>query len=165
MNAQLAMDLTGGRAASRGRRRVTRSTAARGPDQLAFTLVPPPDPAREKRLAGALAYQAGLAAEEQVERVYACRGACLIARRWKSRWGEIDLIFKDKDRVLFVEVKRAKRHDWALERVSPKQIARIHATAELYLDACENGSLTEARVDVATVDGTGDVRILENAFM
>lgn len=124
-----------------------------------------PVPNSGKRLAGELAYHAGLAAEDQVAQVYVDRGASLLARRWRSRWGEIDLIFQEGDRVVFVEVKRAKRHDWALERVSPRQIARIHATAELYLDAEANGSLTEARVDIATVDGTGRVEILENAFM
>lgn len=165
MSAQLALELSGGGAARPARHRGTRRPQDETSDQLAFNLVPPPDPAREKRLAGALAYHAGLAAEDQVARVYTRRGARLVARRWRSRWGEIDLIFREGDRVVFVEVKRAKRHAWALERVSPRQIARIHATAELYLDAEAEGSLTEARVDVATVDGTGRVEILENAFM
>ena len=165
MSVQFALDLTGGGAVRPERRRRTRRSPGEAPDQLAFALVPPPDPAREKRLSGALAYHAGLAAEDQVARVYTRRGARLVARRWRSRWGEIDLIFREGDRVVFVEVKRAKRHAWALERVSSRQIARIHATAELYLDTEAEGSLTEARVDVATVDGTGRVEILENAFM
>ncbi|WP_375261207.1 YraN family protein [Palleronia sp.] len=135
------------------------------PDQPRPTPSQPPEPSREKQLSGALAHHAGLAAEDQVARVYTRRGALLVARRWRSRWGEIDLIFREGERVVFVEVKRAKRHGWALERVSPRQIARIHATAELYLEAEANGSLTEARVDVATVDGAGRVEILENAFM
>ena len=139
MSAQLSLGLAGGGAVRPARRRGPQRPQAVAPDQLAFALVPPPDPVREKRLAGALAYHAGLAAEDQVARVYTRRGARLVARRWRSRWGEIDLIFREGDRVVFVEVKRAKRHGWALERVSPRQIARIHAT--------------------------GRVEILENAFM
>lgn len=165
MSAQLSLKLAGGGAVRPLLRRAIPQPQEGAPDQPELTLSPPPDPACTKQIAGALAYHAGLAAEDQVARVYIRRGARLVARRWRSRWGEIDLIFREGERVVFVEVKRAKRHGWALERVSPRQIARIHATAELYLEAEANGSLTEARVDFATVEGSGRVEILENAFM
>ncbi|MBR9842636.1 MAG: hypothetical protein GYB25_05710 [Rhodobacteraceae bacterium] len=113
---------------------------------------------------GLRAWHAGAAAEEAVERRYVGRGMALAARRWRKGGGEIDLILRDGAGIVFVEVKKSRDFDTAAARVSPRQIARIHAGAELFLAEEPKGELTPCRFDVALVNGVGEIRILENAF-
>lgn len=119
----------------------------------------------QKAVRQRLNYYAGLSAEDTVAQVYTRQGAQLLQQRWRGPGGEIDLIFKEGARVVFVEVKTSKTHARALDRVSQRQMARISASAEAYLDRCPQGSLTEMRIDVALVDQQGVVRIVPNASM
>ena len=119
---------------------------------------------RGRAVTGALAYRSGLSAEALVERAYAERGCPAVARRWRGSGGEIDLIARDGAGLIFVEVKKGRSHDGAIARLSVRQMARIAASASEYLAGEPEGQLTEVRFDVATVDGQGTVRIVENAF-
>ena len=109
-------------------------------------------------------YHSGLAAEEIVARSYAAQGCVEAARRWRGRGGEIDLILRDGAAVVFVEVKTSRTHARAAERVTRRQMDRICMAASEFVGGEPRGSLTPMRFDVATVDGTGAVRIVENAF-
>lgn len=110
-------------------------------------------------------YHAGLTAEAIVERDYARRGQNIVERRWRGHGGEIDLIISENDSLVFVEVKKSKTHDQALQRVSRRQMDRLCHAASEYVAREPKGQLTNMRFDVATVDAAGTVRILENAFM
>ncbi|MGB2203355.1 MAG: hypothetical protein ACPH5G_18635, partial [Pseudooceanicola atlanticus] len=61
-------------------------------------------------------------------------------------------------------VKTARSHAEAAERISRRQADRIAASAQAFLAWQPNGLLTDMRLDVALVDGTGRVELLENAF-
>lgn len=113
---------------------------------------------------GQIAYHAGAAAEDSVARDYQKRGFSVLETRWRCDHGEIDLIVQDADRLVFVEVKKSRRFGTAARSLRPRQMQRIYATAEAFLGSQPAGSLTEARFDVALVDGTGAVHIIENAF-
>jgi putative endonuclease len=113
---------------------------------------------------GALAHQSGLSAEESVIRVYQERGYVLAHKRWRAKSGEIDLIFRQGALVVFVEVKKAGSFEAAAARLGDRQMRRIHASAGAFLADEPAGSLTEARFDVALVNGQSFVEILENAF-
>ncbi|EKE43863.1 hypothetical protein OCGS_1844 [Oceaniovalibus guishaninsula JLT2003] len=115
-------------------------------------------------MSGARSYRAGLAAEERVAAEYRRTGHVALERRWRGAGGEIDLIFHKGAEVIFVEVKQSRSHDRAAASLSQRQIARLYAAAAEFLGTRPEGSLTPARFDVATVDGTGRVSILENAF-
>ncbi len=110
-------------------------------------------------------YHAGLKAEDGVARFYEKRGMTLAAARWRGKRGEIDLIYRDGDAVVFVEVKKSKTHARAAELLRPSQMARIFETAAEFVANEPKGELTEMRFDVALVDGTGQIEILENALM
>jgi putative endonuclease len=110
-------------------------------------------------------YHAGLAAEAIVAANYAQRGRQVSHERWRGKGGEIDLIIRDGDALVFVEVKKSKTHDQALRRVSRHQMDRLCAAASEFVANEPRGLLTEMRFDVATVDQSGTVQILENAFM
>ena len=113
---------------------------------------------------GQMAHHAGTAAEDSVARHYVAAGFGIAAQRWRGAGGEIDLIGQNAERTVFVEVKKSGSFDAAAIRLSPRQMARICSTAEEYLSGLPRGSLTESRFDVALVDRTGSVRIVENAF-
>ncbi|MEP2531845.1 YraN family protein [Shimia sp.] len=106
-----------------------------------------------------------MAAEDSVARAYTGQGMTIAHRRWRGQGGEIDLIVRDGEKVIFVEVKKSRSHNQAATRVLPSQIARIQASGEEFLGSEPNGLLTEARFDVALVDAMGRTEIIENALM
>jgi len=110
-------------------------------------------------------HQAGLAAEAIVARDYLNRGQEVACQRWRGKAGEIDLIIRDGDRVVFAEVKKSRTHDRAATRLSFRQLERICNAASEFVDGEPNGQLTEIRFDLATVDQAGTVRIIENVTM
>ena len=113
---------------------------------------------------GLSSHAAGHAAEDLAARAYADRDCDILERCWRSPAGEVDLILKDGDQVVFVEVKRAETHDAAAHRLSRRQMDRICQAALIYADRLPRGSLTDMRFDAALVDAQGRVEILQNAF-
>ncbi len=115
-------------------------------------------------MSGARSYHAGFAAEEQVAQLYGGSGRTICERRWRGSAGEIDLIARDGDGVIFIEVKQSATHAQAAEHLTPRQMTRIYASASEFLAGEPFGQNTECRFDVALVDGAGRIEILENAF-
>lgn len=107
-------------------------------------------------------YLDGIVAEDCVMRAYLAAGADLLAKRWRGRSGEIDLIFRESDGIVFVEVKKSATHDGAAERLSRSQMRRIFSAAEEYAGTLPNGLLTPMRLDAALVDNAGQVEIIKN---
>ena len=113
---------------------------------------------------GELAYLAGIAAEESVERYYHRSGFETLAKRWRGQIGEIDLIFRGRGFIVFVEVKKSKSYGAAIAALGPHQMRRITATAEEFLGTQPKGQLTPMQIDVAAVMATGEIHVIENAF-
>lgn len=89
----------------------------------------------------------------------------IAAQRWRGKYGgEIDLIARDGERVVFIEVKRARTHAQAAERLSQRQMLRILRSAEEFLanEGCDEK--TDVGYDLALVDGGGQIEVLENAL-
>ena len=115
-------------------------------------------------MTGLVSYHAGLAAEGSVERHYASAGHEIARRRWRGSGGEIDLIARDGDGLVFIEVKKSKNFAYAAERVSRRQMQRIYAAASEFLAGEPNGQDTDVRFDVALVNSVGEIQVIENAF-
>lgn len=115
-----------------------------------------------KQITGLRNYHDGIAAEESAAIEFQLLGMPVIERRWRCSYGEIDLICRDEDEYVFVEVKKASTHDKAAERLTAKQIGRIINAAYDYLADKPNGMLEFWRVDAALVDRHGKVEILKN---
>ena len=111
-----------------------------------------------------MAYHSGLAAELRIAQDYERRGFVVDRHRWRGTVGEIDLITRDSEGLVFVEVKQSRNFARAAERLNRRQMARIYATAEQYLAGEPDGQLTNVRFDVALVDQAGAFEIIENAF-
>lgn len=120
--------------------------------------------ASAKCIQGSVSYHAGLSAELLVTQDYERRGFALARERWRGKRGEIDLIMRDGDALVFIEVKKSQSFQRAAQRITPRQMNRIYGAAEEYLAGEPKGALTDVRFDVALVDQTGDMQIMENAF-
>ena len=117
-----------------------------------------------KAMTGLAAYHAGLCAEDIVARDYARRGRPVAHRRWRGQAGEIDLIAREGDCVVFIEVKKSKTFDLAASHLGRRQMDRLCVAATEFLDGEPHGQLTNMRFDLALIDGRGAVQIIENAF-
>ena len=75
----------------------------------------------------------------------------LIAAGYRSKFGEIDLIVKNKDYIVFVEVKLRKTAKFALAReyVDRRKQDRIRMTASIYLE--EHPTSLQPRFDVIEI--------------
>lgn len=116
-------------------------------------------------MTGHASYHAGLAAEDIVARNHAARAHQVAARRWRGKSGEIDLVMRDGDTVVFVEVKKSASFAQAALRLGRRQMDRLCASASEYLAGEPKGQLTDMRFDLALVDRRGAVSVIENAFM
>lgn len=115
-------------------------------------------------MSGTVSYHAGASAEDSVARGYERRGLPIAARRWRGACGEIDLVARDGEGLIFVEVKHSRSFARAAERLTPRQMERIVAAATEFLAGEPRGLMTPIRFDVALVNGRGEIDILENAF-
>lgn len=123
-----------------------------------------PAPAAGRVARGRQAHVAGGLAEDAVARCLQTAGLTILARRWRGKAGEIDLICRDGACLVFVEVKQAATHATAAERLGRRQMDRICAAATEYCAALPGGCDREMRLDVALVDALGRVEHLVNAF-
>jgi putative endonuclease len=80
----------------------------------------------------------GLAGEHAAERELVRRGYEVVARNLRTRFGEIDLICRDRIEYLFVEVKtrRAGSFVRAAEAVDRRKAQRLAVLAQSWLAAC-----------------------------
>lgn len=79
------------------------------------------------------------------------KGFSLVCRNYHSRYGEIDLIVRDEDYLVFVEVKlrRSASFAAAAEYVDARKQAKLRTTAELYL--MDNPTELQPRFDVIEI--------------
>ncbi|MEM7642400.1 MAG: YraN family protein [Pseudomonadota bacterium] len=115
-------------------------------------------------MTGSVSYHSGLAAEDGVARLYSESGHKVLARRWRGRGGEIDVIVQGDDQTVFIEVKASETHAAAAERISDRQIRRLFDCAGEFMGTLPDGMNSDVRFDVALVDGTGRIEVIENAL-
>lgn len=94
---------------------------------------------------------AGRAGEERAARYLQRRGWKIVARNFRTRWGEIDLVAEKGGVRAFVEVKTRADDRFAAPRefVTPAKQRRLVAAAEAYLAAFPAGG--QPRFDVVEV--------------
>jgi len=107
----------------------------------------------------------GIAAEETVARRYAWRGDEILGHRVRTPEGELDLVVKSGDVLVFVEVKKRSQRHLYDSPISRKQWDRLEKAALHYMVSVqgETGIHPVCRFDVALVAPDGSVDIVENA--
>lgn len=111
----------------------------------------------------------GDAGENKAARYLAEHGYAIIARNWRTRNGELDIVARKGDVLVFVEVKTLP-HGGAdtLEYVlNSRKRAKVIETAKRFLFSNRQYSGDYVRFDVIVVDTPGfpEVYHIENAFM
>lgn len=112
---------------------------------------------------------AGDRGEAETAKYLRKRGYTLLASQWRCRFGELDLVARDRrGTVCFVEVKLRSEGSIGLPRefVDGRKRERLRSAAAAYLSTYDIDA--PARFDVAEVyvekDGRLRVEYLENAF-
>jgi putative endonuclease len=105
----------------------------------------------------------GQAGEDRAAQWYADRGYTVLARNWRCREGELDLVVQRGRALVFVEVKarRTDRFGIPAEAVTPVKQRRLRALARRYLQA--TGARGALRFDVVSILD-GRLSVLEAAF-
>ena len=111
------------------------------------TAQPTFEPSPERRAA----FRRGLSAESRAAILLRLKGYRILARRWQSAVGEIDLVAKRGKLLVFVEVKARARLDDAAEAVTQLQRRRIAAAAEAWLASHPEHANASIRFDALLV--------------
>lgn len=97
----------------------------------------------------------GQKAENLANKYLKNKGYIFIAQNFHSPFGEIDLIFQDKDQLVFVEVKA--RHDTRFgnpeEAINHQKLQKITTTAQMFMQSHPDLPQS-ARIDAVAVDAS-----------
>jgi putative endonuclease len=115
----------------------------------------------QKRVA---AFRLGLSAESRAAMLLIAKAYRIVARRWKTPFGEIDIVARRRRELVFVEVKARDRLDDAAEAVTDRNKRRIVSAAELWLAHHPNDAQCFIRFDVILVAPGKIPRHIVNAF-
>jgi putative endonuclease len=110
-----------------------------------------PKPAKEADPERQAAFRTGLSAESRAAALLVAKGYRILARRWRSSVGEIDIVARRRSLLVFVEVKARNNLDEAAESVTPRQRQRIAAAAEAWLATYPDDSVKDIRFDAMLV--------------
>lgn len=110
------------------------------------------------------AHTSGTIGETLASSYLASRGMTVIAKNYRRAGGEIDLIARDGETVVFVEVKarRSPRYGRPAEAVTPAKSRHIVRAALAYLQA-QHWLDRPVRFDVIAIEGE-DIQYLPAAF-
>ena len=93
------------------------------------------------------------------------KGYSILSQNFRCKIGEIDIIAKWKDVIVFVEVKYRKTASFGYpeEAVSYYKQEKIRKVAQYFLTGASFAMDTECRFDVIAIEGE-EIRHIENAF-
>jgi putative endonuclease len=111
-----------------------------------------------------IAFRTGISAESRAAAFLVAKGFRILARRWKSPVGEIDIIARRRTLLVFVEVKARENFDDAAWSVTDRQRSRIAAAAEAWLARYADSRIRDIRFDAILVAPGRIPRHIASAF-
>ncbi len=110
----------------------------------------------------------GKSGEELAAKLLKENGYKILARNYRTKLGEVDIIAKDKDTICFVEVKTRQGNSFGLpaEAVVKSKQRQIAKAALLFLKE-KNLLNSKARFDVVSISyqgGTAKLDLIKDAF-
>ena len=108
----------------------------------------PDKPAAPERVA---AFRTGLSAESRAAAYLMAKGYRILARRFRTPHGEIDLVARRRNLLAFVEVKARATLDEAAFAVTPRQQLRIINAAQGWLVAHPEHADYDLRFDAILI--------------
>ncbi|MCT6856195.1 MULTISPECIES: YraN family protein [Bombella] len=121
-----------------------------------------PSPLRRRR--GSLAHKAGLEAEKLAEDYIHHQGFTILARRYRTAYGEIDLLAADDDYLLAIEVKQRTTLGEARYAVSTRQSQRLLRAFQLVIETHPEWQRENTRFDVIIIDIAGEIDHIRDAL-
>lgn len=102
--------------------------------------------------------------ERMAEVFLRSRGLRLVARNHRCRLGELDLVMRDRDTLVFVEVRyrSSTRFGTPAETVSYHKQRRLTAAAGHFLQG--HPSMLPCRFDVVAIGNNDRIQWIKNAF-
>jgi putative endonuclease len=105
-------------------------------------------PASPARVA---AFRTGLSAEARAAALLMTKGYRILAKRFRTPYGEIDIVARRRNLLAFIEVKARASLDEAAYAVTPRQQARIIAAAQAWLMAHPEHADFDLRFDAMLI--------------
>ena len=112
----------------------------------------------------ARAYRSGVFAEGFVALLLRLKGYAIVARRYKTPVGEIDLVALKGRRLAFIEVKRRKTREDAAWTLPARQRRRIVRAAQYWLAGHPDYAGHDIAFDVVLAAPWTWPRYIKNAF-
>jgi putative endonuclease len=100
---------------------------------------------------GQKAHRRGLLAEKLAELTLRCKGYRILARRYRTPFGEVDLIARKGSTLAFVEVKARGNLELAGGAVTTKTWQRMERAAEYYLKYHRMEATMTLRLDAVLI--------------
>ncbi|QQG40769.1 MAG: YraN family protein [Candidatus Levyibacteriota bacterium] len=102
--------------------------------------------------------QTGILAENLAAEELAKKGYSILERNFSNRYGEIDIIAKDKEMLIFVEVKAKRGIEFGTpeEMITAYKLKRVQNMATIYM----KGKNLPCRIDVVAIVFSPDNKIL-----
>jgi putative endonuclease len=97
------------------------------------------------------AFRTGISAETRAAAFLIAKGYRILARRFRTPHGEIDIVARRRNLLTFVEVKARASLDDAAYAVTPRQQARIIAAAQIWLMAHPEHAEYDLRFDAMLI--------------
>ncbi|WP_433995653.1 YraN family protein [Bradyrhizobium tropiciagri] len=119
------------------------------------------DSASPERVA---AFRTGISAESRAAALLIAKGYRILAKRFRTPYGEIDLVARRRNLVVFVEVKARASLDDAAYAVTPRQQQRIINAAQAWLMAHPEHAEFDLRFDAVLIAPKSLPRHLLAAF-
>ncbi|MBA3689621.1 MAG: YraN family protein [Chloroflexi bacterium] len=109
-------------------------------------------------------HELGERAEEATAAWLEARGWTILARRWRCREGELDLVARDPDRVLVgieVKARRTGRAGSPIETINQQRLGRLRAALGRYCAEASFSSDNGLRIDLVAMrpEGLGQWRL------
>lgn len=117
-----------------------------------------------RRERGRTAHAAGLAAEDAACNALIADGWTILARRLRTRAGEVDAAAEKAGLLAIVEVKSRPTLAAAAIALTARQQARLVAACDIILGEHPDWGINGVRFDILVVDRAGHVRRIADAF-
>lgn len=103
--------------------------------------------------------------ERVAERHLSNFGLTLIERNFRCKFGEIDLIMREKETFVFIEVKyrQTEQYGGAVNSLSPTKMQRLRRTIAHY---CQQHRISDSplRIDFVAINGDEHCQWIKNVY-
>ena len=123
---------------------------------------------KNKVLQGLTSYLLGHSAENEARKWLEKKGYRFVAQNVKSKKGsgacELDLVMMDKKTLVFIEVKKRKSTQTAMEAILPAMQKRLYKGAEKFLALNPQYQNMDCRFDAICFDEDNNIAHLKNVI-